>query len=379
MARRSLSMSVHFGMLDDPRVDRTKKHLLVDIVCLSICAVIAGAEGWEDIEEFGEQKEAWLRTFLKLPHGIPSHDTIARVFRLLDSDRFEASFRDWICIVNQHLGTQHIAIDGKALRHSYDKLSMKGMLHLVSAWSVDNRLVLAQQAVDEKSNEITALPELLKALQLQGAIVTIDAMGCQKEIAAQIVEQGGDYLLALKDNHPKLFAAVQQYFEKLHLEGRFTRAQKRLTEDDSHGRREEREYYQVPLPPELAWVAEEWAGCCSLGQCISYAERQGQETGDVRYYLCTTPVNAREFGAGVRGHWSIENSQHYVLDVTFREDESRIRKDDGPENFARLRRIALNILQLDKSKGSIRRKRKRAAWNEAELLNMLKTAITGSK
>lgn len=333
------------------------------------------AEGWEDIEEFGQQKEAWLRTFLKLPHGIPSHDTIARVFRLLDSDQFEASFRDWICIVNRQLGTQHIALDGKALRRSYDKLSMKGMLHLVSAWSVDNRLVLAQRAVDAKSNEITALPELLKALQLQGAIVTIDAMGCQKEIAAQIVAQGGDYILALKNNHRKLFAAVREHFEKLHLEGHFTRTQKRLTKGDSHGRSEEREHYQTPLPSELAWVAEEWAGCCSLGQCISYAQRDGKETGDVRYYLCTTKVNARQFGTAVRGHWSIENSQHYVLDVTFREDESRIRKDEGPENFARLRRIALNILQQDKSKGSIRRKRKRAAWNEAELLNMLKQAI----
>jgi predicted transposase YbfD/YdcC len=375
MSRRSLSMVVHFGGLQDPRIERTKRHLLVDIVCLSICAVIAGAEGWEDIEEFGEQKEEWLRTFLQLPHGIPSHDTIARVFRLLDSDQFEASFRDWICIVNQQLGTRHIALDGKAVRRSYDKLSMKGMLHLVSAWSVDNRLVLAQQAVDEKSNEITALPELLKVLQLQGAIVTIDAMGCQKEIAAQIVKQGGDYILALKDNHPKLYAAVQQHFEKLQLENRFTRAQKRITTDESHGRVEERHYYHVPLPPELGWIAEEWAGCCSLGQTISYVQRNDEQTDQVRYFLCTIPVDARRFGEGVRGHWSIENSQHYVLDVAFREDDSRIRQDNGAENFARLRRIALNILQQDKSKGSIRRKRKRAAWNEAELLNMLKTAI----
>ena len=375
MSRRSLSMVVHFGGLKDPRIERTKRHLLVDIVCLSICAVIAGAEGWEDIEEFGEQKQAWLRTFLKLPNGIPSHDTIARVFRLLDSDQFEASFRDWICLVNQRLGTKHLAIDGKALRRSYDKLTMKGMLHLVSAWSVDNRLVLAQQAVDEKSNEITALPELLKALQLKGAIVTIDAMGCQKEVAAQIVKQGGDYILALKDNHPKLCAAVQQHFEKLHLANRFTRTQKRVTTDDAHGRVAERHYYQVPLPPELAWIADEWAGCCSLGQSISYVQSQGQETDAVRYYLCSLRPNAKQFGAGVRGHWSIENSQHYVLDVTFREDDSRIRKDQGPDNFARLRRIALNILQQDKSKGSIRRKRKRAAWNEDELLNLLKQAI----
>jgi predicted transposase YbfD/YdcC len=368
-------MVVHFGGLKDPRMERTKRHLLVDIVCLSICAVIAGAEGWEDIEEFGEQKEEWLRTFLKLPGGIPSHDTIARVFRLLDSDQFEASFRDWICVLNQHLGTKHIAIDGKALRRSYDKLTMKGMLHLVSAWSVDNRLVLAQQAVDEKSNEITALPELLKVLQLKGAIVTIDAMGCQKEIAAQIVKQGGDYILALKQNHPQLYNAVQQYFEQLQEKGRFTKMQKRVTRDEAHGRVEERHYYHVPLPPELGWIAEAWDGCRSLGQSISYVQRNGEETDQVRYYLCTLPVDARQFGDGVRGHWSIENSQHFVLDVTFREDESRIRKDAGPENFARLRRIALNILQQDKSKGSIRRKRKRAAWNETELLNMLNTVI----
>jgi predicted transposase YbfD/YdcC len=368
-------MVVHFRDLEDPRVERTRKHHLVDIVCLAICAVIAGAEGWEDIEEFGLEKEDWLRTFLELPHGIPSHDTIARVFRLLDSDAFEASFRDWICVVNQHLGTKHIAIDGKAVRRSYDKLTMKGMLHLVSAWSVDNRLVLAQQAVDEKSNEITALPDLLKALQSQGAIVTIDAMGCQKEIAAQIVKQGGQYVLALKGNQGKVLEAVQEHFARLHLENRFTRAQQRITTDESHGRREERQYYHVPLPPELNWIAADWAGCVSLGQSISDVESAGKETNEVRYYLCALPVNARAFGNCARGHWSIENSQHYVLDVTFREDDSRIRKDEGPENFARLRRIALNILKLDKSKGSIRRKRKRAAWNEETLLTMLKAAI----
>lgn len=374
MSKRSLSMVIHFGGLRDPRIERTKRHLLVDIVCLSICAVIAGAEGWEDIEEFGKQKADWLRTFLKLPHGIPSHDTIARVFRLLDSESFEASFRDWISIVNQRLGTRHIAVDGKSARRSHDRLTMKGMLHLVSAWSVDNRLVLAQQAVDEKSNEITALPELLKALQLQGALVTIDAMGCQKDVAAQIVCQGGDYILNVKDNQPRLSDALRQRFTELHHADRFTKAQRRLTRNEEHGRIEERHYFSVPLPPELAWIAVEWSGCRSLGQCISYIQRDGKETSEVRYYLSTLPPDARRFGDGVRGHWSIENSQHWVLDVTFREDDSRIRKDEGPENFARLRRIALNILQQDKSKGSIRRKRKRAAWNEHELLNMLQAA-----
>jgi predicted transposase YbfD/YdcC len=374
MSRRSLSMVIHFGGLQDPRIERTKRHLLVDIVCLSICAVIAGAEGWEDIEEFGKQKADWLRTFLQLPHGIPSHDTIARVFRLLDSAEFEATFRDWIGIVNQRLGTRHIAVDGKSARRSHDRLAMKDMLHLVSAWSVDNRLVLAQQAVDEKSNEITALPELLKALQLQGALVTIDAMGCQKEIAAQIVQQGGDYILNVKDNQTRLSTALQEHFTALHNDDRFTRTQRCVTHTTAHGRSEERHYFCVPLPSELAWIAAEWSGCRSLGQSISYVQRDGQETSEVRYYLNTLPANARQLGQGVRGHWSIENAQHWVLDVTFREDESRIRKDKGPENFARLRRIALNILQQDKSKGSIRRKRKRAAWNEQQLLNMLQAA-----
>jgi predicted transposase YbfD/YdcC len=374
MSKRSLSMVIHFGGLQDRRIDRTKRHLLVDIVCLSICAVIAGAEGWEDIEEFGKQKADWLRTFLQLPHGIPSHDTIARVFRLLDSDEFEAAFRDWTSIVNQRLGTRHIAVDGKSARRSHDRLTMKGMLHLVSAWSVDNRLVLAQQAVDEKSNEITALPELLKALQLKGALVTIDAMGCQKEVAAQIVKQGGDYILNVKDNQPRLCTALREHFTELHSDDRFTKTQRCVMHTKAHGRDEERHYFCVPLPPQLAWIADEWSGCRSLGQSISYVERDGQETTEVRYYLNTLPAKARQFGQGVRGHWSIENSQHWVLDVTFREDESRIRKDAGPENFARLRRIALNILQQDKSKGSIRRKRKRAAWNEQQLLNMLQAA-----
>jgi predicted transposase YbfD/YdcC len=216
---------------------------------------------------------------------------------------------------------------------------------------------------------------LLKALQLKGAIVTIDAMGCQKEVAAQIVKQGGDYILALKGNHPKLCEAVQQHFENLHRKNRFTKTQHRETTDHTHGRVEERHYYQVPLPPELAWIGAEWTGCCTLGQSISYVLRDGKETDQVRYYLSTLSVDVQKFGDGVRGHWSIENGQHWVLDVTFREDDSRIRKDEGPENFARLRRIALNILQQDTSKGSIRRKRKRAAWNEAELLNMLQAAI----
>lgn len=374
MAGRSLAMASHFEALEDPRIERTRKHSLVDIVCLSICAVIAGAEGWEDIEEFGLQKEAWLRRHLRLENGIPSHDTISRVFRLLKPQAFEEAFRDWVQVLVERLGLRQIALDGKTVRRSHDRHSAKNALHLVSAWSVENRLVLGQQAVDDKSNEITAIPELLRLLELQGAIVTIDAMGCQKEIAETIVAHGGEFVLAVKDNQPKLHAALQQHFEQRHAEGRRGRGQHHATRDKGHGRQEQRHYYHTPIPAELAWIAKEWPAR-SLGQVISYVTRDGQETSEVRYYLSslTTP-DAQRLAQAVRGHWGIENSLHWVLDVSFDEDHSRIRKDHGPANFALLRRIAVNLIQQDTSKGSVRKKRKRAAWNEDALLTILAAA-----
>jgi predicted transposase YbfD/YdcC len=373
MAVRSLAMASHFRELEDPRIERTRRHSLVDILCLSICAVIAGAEGWEDIEEFGRQKEAWLRRHLRLENGIPSHDTISRVFRALKPQAFEAAFREWVQVLAQRLGLQQVAIDGKTLRRSHDRHSLKNALHLVSAWSVENRLVLGQQAVDDKSNEITAIPELLRLLELQGAIVTIDAMGCQKEIAAEIIAGGGDFVLAVKDNQPKLHAALQEHFEQRHAAGRRGRGQHHVTREKKHGRKEQRHYYHTPIPPELAWIAEDWPAR-SLGQAISYVTRDGQETFEVRYFLSSLTPDAQRLAQAVRGHWGIENSLHWVLDVTFDEDQSRIRKDHGPSNFALLRRIAVNLIQRDTSKGSVRKKRKRAAWNDDALLSILAAA-----
>jgi predicted transposase YbfD/YdcC len=370
MAVRPLAMALHFEELEDPRIERTRKHSLVDIICLSICAVIAGAEGWEDIEEFGRQKETWLRRHLRLEHGIPSHDTISRVFRALKPQAFETAFREWVGVLAERLGLRQIAVDGKTLRRSHDRHSLKSALHLVSAWSVENRLLLGQQAVDGKSNEITAIPELLQRLELQGAIVTIDAMGCQKEIAETIVAGGGDFLLAVKDNQPKLHAALQEHFEQRHAAGRRGRRQHHATRETGHGRQEERHYYHTPIPPELEWIAKAWPAR-SLGQVISAVTRDGQETSEVRYYLSSLPPDAQRLAQAVRGHWGIENSLHWVLDVTFNEDQSRIRKDHGPANFALLRRIAVNLIQQDTSKGSIRKKRKRAAWNDDALLNIL--------
>jgi predicted transposase YbfD/YdcC len=374
MAARLLSMVSHFEELADPRVQRTRLHSLVDIICLSICAVIAGAEGWEDIEEFGRQKESWLRRHLRLENGIPSHDTISRVFRLLKPQAFDAAFRAWVQVLAERLGLSQIAIDGKTLRRSHDRGSMKSTLHLVCAWSVENHLVLGQQAVDDKSNEITAIPELLRLLELKGAIITIDAMGCQTEIADQIAAAGGDYVLAVKDNQPTLHAALQQRFEQHHESGRNGRGQHARTNEKGHGRRDERHYYHLPIPEELSWIKDAWRGARSLGQAISYSTRDGQTTSEVRYYLSSLAPDAKRLAGAVRNHWGIENSLHWVLDMSFDEDQCRIRKDHGPVNFALLRRIAINLIKQDTSRGSIRKKRKRAAWNDDALLTILTAA-----
>jgi predicted transposase YbfD/YdcC len=374
MAARLLSMVSHFEELEDPRVERTRLHSLVDIVCLAICAVIAGAEGWEDIEEFGRQKEAWLRRHLRLENGIPSHDTISRVFRLLKPQAFDAAFRAWVQMLTERLGMSQIAVDGKTLRRSHDRGSMKSTLHLVCAWSVENHLVLGQQAVDDKSNEITAIPELLRLLELKGAIVTIDAMGCQTEIAEQIALAGGDYVLAVKDNHPTLHAAVQQQFEAHHESGHNGRRQHAATKEKGHGRSDERHYYHLPIPAELQWIKDAWRGARSLGQAICYSTRDGQTTSEVRYYLSSLAPDAKRLASAVRNHWGIENSLHWVLDMSFDEDQCRIRKDHGPANFALLRRIAINLIKQDTSRGTIRKKRKRAAWNDDALLTILTAA-----
>jgi predicted transposase YbfD/YdcC len=373
MGKPSLSLAECFSEIEDPRIERTKHHLLVDVLCLAVLAVIAGAEGWEEIEEFGRQKQPWLKKFLRLPHGIPSHDTISRVFRLLKPEAFQEGFGRWISSLQAELGLQQVAIDGKTLRRSHDRRTMKSALHAVCAWSVAHRVVLGQQAVDEKSNEITAIPELLKLLELKGAIVTIDAMGCQKEIAAQIVEGGGDYVLAVKDNQPKLAEALRRHFDQLH-ETDFADAtcRRRQTKDQGHGRSEQRYYYQSPLPESLRAFAQDWSELKTIGQVVSITQRDGKECSEVRYYISSLRPGVQRFAEAVRGHWAIENSLHWTLDVTFDEDRSRIRKDYGPDNFALLRRFAISLIKQDTAPGSVRRKRKRAAWNNEALEHIVR-------
>ncbi len=376
MSRQRMALVECFSELADPRMERTRRHLLSDVLTLSVLAVIAGAEGWEDIEEFGHSKEEWLKQYLPLENGIPSHDTISRVFQALQPGAFNSALTEWMASLHEQLGFHQIAIDGKTLRRSHDRSSVQAALHLVSAWCRENQLVLGQEATDAKSNEITAIPKLLRLLELRGAIVTIDAMGCQKEIARQIVDGGGDYVLAVKENQPTLHTAISDYFFELH-ETDFAGCQvRRLTTlDEGHGRQERRTYYVTALPAALQALRDDWKQLTSIGQAIDITWRDGREVADVRYFILSLPPQVKRFAAVVRGHWGIENSLHWTLDMTFREDESRIRKDHGPENFATLRRAALGLLKQDKSKGSVKKKRKRAGWNNDALLTIVQNAV----
>jgi predicted transposase YbfD/YdcC len=371
MATRKLAIVAHFKDLKDPRIARCKRHLLLDIIGLTICAVIADAEGWEDIEAYGHAKCEFLKGFLSLPNGIPSHDTIERVFQRIKPAEFERCFRSWTRAMAEELGLKQVAIDGKTLCGSFDRASGKSALHLVSAWSVENKLTLAQQAVDGKSNEITAIPELLQLLKLHGAIVTIDAMGCQKEIAEQIINAGGDYILAVKENQPHLYQDILDHFE--HVHDTDAKCHRHRTREKGHGRVECREYYTTPVPETLR-NREAWRGLQSVGHVFSQIERDGKATCELRLYISSLPSNARRFAQAVRGHWGIENSCHWVLDVTFHEDDSRIRKGNGPENFALMRRLALSLIKRVPTKTSLRRHRKQAAWDDSHLLTILAEA-----
>lgn len=366
------SLLHHFSTLADPRRAETIEHRLLDILAIAICAVICGAESWTDIEEYGKAKQAWLETFLSLPNGIPSHDTFARVFARIDPEQMQQCFLNWINAISQLTCGEVIAIDGKELRHSYDTAAGKGAIAMVSAWASVNRLVLAQQQVDEKSNEITAIPQLLAVLALAGCIVTIDAMGCQKQIAKQIVEQNADYVLALKANHPGLLEDVRWLFEQAQLnQFQDVTHDFHQTIDQGHGRIEIRRCWTLT---ELDYLVQksEWLGLASIAMIEAQRRINGKVEQETRYYISSLSGNAAQIAEAVRSHWSIENSLHWVLDVSFNEDACRIRKDYAPQNFSLLRQIALNLLnQENTSKIGIKAKRKKAGWDDAYLAKVL--------
>lgn len=367
-----LSLAHHFRDLPDPRLGPLCDHDLLDIITIAICSVICGQHAWTDMELYGETHYDWLKTFLRLPNGIPSHDTFRYVFNRLDPLAFQRCFGTWIQALSKATDLKHIAIDGKTLRDTLDRAHGKAALHLVSAWAAQNHLALGQVATDAKSNEITAIPRLLQILDLSGAIVTIDAMGCQKEIAQQIRDGGGDYVLAAKDNQPRLLediqATVTEYLDQVTApEG--TNCFE--TVEVGHGRKEVRTY---TLITDLDKVRDRalWPGL--YGLCLAVNERTaGDKTStEVRYYIGSLRGSVRDYAQVIRGHWGIENSLHWVLDVTFREDASRARAEHGAENVAWLRRMAVSLLRNDTTcDRSLRQKSIKALCDQEFLLQLL--------
>jgi predicted transposase YbfD/YdcC len=368
----ALAIQTHFADLQDPRMERTRLHHLMDIVVIAICAVICGADGWEDIAKYGRGKKAWLQTFLELPNGIPSHDTFRRVFCLLDPAAFQECFQRWIDALSAGLGLKRIAIDGKTMRRSFDRAAGKAALHLVSAWATEQHLVLGQVAVESKSNEITAIPKLLELLDVSGAMVSIDAMGCQKEIAAKIREAGGDYVLSVKDNQPHLLEDIQACFAQ-GLDTDFAGMEHSYHEEKyrGHGRAERHCVYTIVNPSGIRDQAF-WKDLKAITLVCSERQELGKEkTEEVRYYIGSRAAKAKTYANCVRSHWGIENGLHWVLDVCFDEDQCRMRTDHSAENMALLRRLALCLLKKHGRAGSIRGKRLQSGWNDDFLLEVL--------
>jgi predicted transposase YbfD/YdcC len=368
----ALAIHTHFASLKDFRVDRTRRHELLDIMVIAICAVISGAEGWVDIAKYGQAKHDWLKTFLALPEGIPSHDTFRRVFCRLDPAAFQTCFQSWIDALSMGLGLKRVAIDGKTMRRSFDRATGKAALHLVSAWACEQRLVLGQVAVDSKSNEITAIPKLLEMLDVSGAIVTIDAMGCQKEIAAKIRAGHADYVLSVKENQPHLLEDVQQCFEK-GFDSDFAGMEYSVHQEAyrGHGREETHVVHTIQQPEGIRDLAL-WQDLKTITLVVSTRQEKGKEaTVEARYYIGSKAAKAAAHASYIRGHWGIENGLHWVLDVSFDEDQSRMRKDHSPENMSLLRRLALSLLKQHGTKGSIRGKRLESGWNNDMLEEVL--------
>jgi predicted transposase YbfD/YdcC len=367
-----LQLNKYFKNLKDPRRKHMRLHKLIDILFIAISAVLAGADSFTDIEDYGNCKLDWFKKYLSLPHGIPSHDTFGRVFSLLEPEVLKACFRNWIEALVTKIAGQVIAIDGKTVRRSFDSANEKSAIHVVSAWAAENNIVLGQIKVDEKSNEITAIPELLKILDIEGAVITCDALGTQKNIAEVIIDRGANYVLALKDNHKTLAEDVKLIFEepdkmaKLNIACDYAK-----TIDKDHGRIEIRECYTTS---DIDWLSgkEEWKALQSIIMIRSSRTLANETSVENRFYISSLKADAHTLARVIREHWRIENSLHWVLDIAFREDECRIRKDHAPENFNTLRHLAVNLLKQDKSvKVGINAKRKMAGWDNNYLIKIL--------
>ena len=370
------SIAEHFNDIEDIRIERGKKHKLIDIITISICAVVCGADGWIDIEMYGIARKKWLDKFLELPNGIPSHDTFARVFSQINPDEFNKSFLNWVKGISKITAGEIIAFDGKQSRNSGDKKNGQGVINTVSAWAASNRLVLGQKKVEGKSTEITALPELIKVLDLAGCIVTIDAMGCQKEIVKKIVEKDADYVIAVKKNQPTLYDQIMQLFKQaIKTHGKDLNMSSFNSQEMNRGREEIRNYLMLTDVAGRIDPLGKWEKLTSIGMVESVRVVDGKTSIETRYFISSLENNAQKLAEAIRSHWSIENSLHWVLDVAFKEDSSRIRKDNAPANFAVLRHIAVNIISQNKSrKLSVRSKRFLATLDE-EYSNELLEAI----
>ncbi len=368
------SLDECFGDINDPRVQGRCDYPLIEIITIAIGAVIAGANTWTDVETFGRSKEEWLKQFLELENGIPSHDTFGDVFRVIDAEEFQRSFMRWVERVFTVTGGQVIAIDGKTARRSHDKSIGQDAIHMVSAWASTNGLTLGQRLVEGKSNEITAIPELLELLNITGCIVTLDAMGCQKTIAQTIRDEQADYVLRVKDNQGHLHQDLEDWFAYAdQVQFQDMQHDYHQTVNKGHGRIEIRRCWTIADPVALAHIrhAEDWADLHTLVRVQRERRLPDKVEQQTAYYISSLPPNAHHILEAIRQHWAVENALHWVMDVTFREDDSRIRQHNSPQNSAVLRHIALNILKQDTSKGSLKQKRYRAALDDSFLLHLL--------
>lgn len=372
MAASPITLRKYLRRLKDPRIDRNKLHLLGDIITIAVCAAIAGANKWIDVVTFAQHRKDWLGRFLELPNGIPSHDTFERVFDRLDPLALQNALVGWLHSISETLGFRHIAIDGKTARQMRYSSSPLRQLHLVSAWATEANLILGQVAVDQKSNEITAIPQLLELLDLHGMLVSIDAMGCQKEIAQKIVEGGGDYLLTVKDNQETLKGDILGCFVQAYeTDCRGVKHERHETVEKGHGRRERR-VYEIITDPEGIRDKQAWAKLNVIGKCFRECTVGEHTTYEERYFIGSRRCGVRRYADGLRNHWGIENGLHWQMDVSFAEDDHRMERQHGGENFMLLGRVALSLIKQHPGKGSVRSKRYAATLDVKYLEEILK-------